>query len=95
MNFFGGGKEYQAWLGELWRIKKLPFIPGEVRLRVYIKNKKPHVLLHRVSFLKNGIDLLSQALGQLPSAQPGLTSLFGMGRGAPRRHRHHKVIIIN
>ncbi len=41
--------------------------------------------------IKNGIDLLSQALDQLPSARPGLTTLFGMGKGAPRRHRHHKT----
>ena len=42
-------------------------------------------------FFKIGIDLLLRALGQLPSAQPGLTTLFGMGRGGPRRYRHHKV----
>jgi hypothetical protein len=41
---------------------------------------------------KIGIDLLLRALGQLPSAQPGLTTLFGMGRGEPRRNRHHKGI---
>jgi len=45
-----------------------------------------------VKAFKIGIDLLLQALGQLPSAQPGLTTLFGMGRGDPRRNRHHKLI---
>ena len=35
---------------------------------------------------KIGIDILSRALGQVPSAQAGLTSLFGMGRGDPRRN---------
>ncbi|MDF2450472.1 MAG: hypothetical protein K0R26_2976, partial [Bacteroidota bacterium] len=32
---------------------------------------------------KIGIDILSQALDQVPSALVGLTSLFGMGRGDP------------
>jgi hypothetical protein len=27
----------------------------------------------------------------VPSARVGLTSLFGMGRGGPHRHSHHKV----
>ena len=54
------------------------------------KNKKPCSFWEQGFCLKNGADLLSQALGQLPLAQPGLTSLFGMGRGEPRRHRHHK-----
>ena len=43
--------------------------------------------------LKIGIDILSRALDQVPSALAGLTSLFGMGRGDPRRYRHHKVVI--
>jgi len=30
---------------------------------------------------KTGSDLLSHPLGAVPSAQKGLTSLFGMGRG--------------
>ena len=29
----------------------------------------------------------------VPSARAGLTSLFGMGRGGPRRHSHHKVFV--
>ena len=41
---------------------------------------------------KIGIVILSQALGQVPSAQVGLTSLFGMGRGDPHRYRRHKGI---
>ncbi len=41
-------------------------------------------------FYKIGIDILSRALGQVPSAQVGLTSLFGMGRGDPHRNRRHK-----
>ena len=39
---------------------------------------------------KIGIDILSQVLDQVPSAQVGLTSLFGMGRGDPHRYRRHK-----
>jgi hypothetical protein len=37
------------------------------------------------AFLKIGIDILSRALDQVPSALVGLTSLFGMGRGDPHR----------
>jgi hypothetical protein len=29
----------------------------------------------------------------VPSAQAGLTSLFGMGRGEPRRNNHLKVVV--
>ena len=43
-------------------------------------------------FFKIGIDILSRALGQVPSALVGLTSLFGMGRGDPHRNRRHKGI---
>ena len=44
--------------------------------------------------MKIGIDILSQVLDQVPSAQVGLTSLFGMGRGDPHRYRRHKGITI-
>jgi hypothetical protein len=30
----------------------------------------------------------------VPSALAGLTALFGMGRGDPRRYSHHKVLMI-
>ena len=55
------------------------------------KKKAPHCC---EAFLKIGIDILSRALGQVPSALAGLTSLFGMGRGDPRRNRRHKGIRI-
>ena len=42
--------------------------------------------------IKIGIVLLSQVLDQVPSAQVGLTSLFGMGRGDPHRNKRHKGI---
>jgi hypothetical protein len=38
-------------------------------------------------FLKKGGDILSHRIA-VPSAQAGLTSLFGMGRGEPRRNNH-------
>ena len=41
--------------------------------------------------LKKGDDILSH-ITAVPSAQAGLTSLFGMGRGEPRRNNHLKVI---
>ncbi len=37
--------------------------------------------------LKEGGDLLSHRIA-VPSAQTGLTSLFGMVRGEPRRYNH-------
>ena len=39
---------------------------------------------------KKGDDILSHN-DAVPSAQAGLTSLFGMGRGEPRRNNHLKV----
>ena len=39
---------------------------------------------------KKGNDLLSHKLA-VPSAQAGLTSLFGMGRGGHRRYSHLKT----
>ena len=39
--------------------------------------------------LKKGSDILSH-ITAVPSAQSGLTSLFGMGRGEPRRNNHLK-----
>ena len=61
-------------------------------ISIYPVKKNPLSL--REGILKIGIDLLLRALGQLPSAQPGLTTLFGMGRGGPRRYRHHKLLSI-
>ncbi len=42
-------------------------------------------------FQKKGDDILSHN-DAVPSAQAGLTSLFGMGRGEPRRNNHLKAI---
>ena len=51
-----------------------------------MKTKKP---VNRQAFQKKGGDILSH-ITAVPSAQSGLTSLFGMGRGEPRRNNHLK-----
>ena len=76
---------------------KLASTYSPIRLRrkvpsVNTKNKKAPDF-SEAFLLKIGIDILSQALGQVPSAQAGLTTLFGMGRGDPRRYRRHKGIV--
>ena len=55
---------------------------------VPINKKNPHQL-HDEDFLKKGDDILSH-ITAVPSAQAGLTSLFEMGRGEPRRNNHLK-----
>ena len=61
----------------------------ELANRVAPINKKiPHF---REGFLKKGDDILSH-ITAVPSAQSGLTSLFGMGRGEPRRNNHLKLV---
>jgi hypothetical protein len=42
-------------------------------------------------FEKKGSDILSH-ITAVPSAQAGLTTLFGMGRGEPRRNNHLKSL---
>ena len=59
--------------------------------QIYI-NAKSLALLQGFLLFKIGIDILSRALDQVPSALVGLTSLFGMGRGDPHRNRRHKGI---
>ena len=54
--------------------------------------KNPDTNKYR-DLIKIGIDILSRALDQVPSALVGLTSLFGMGRGDPHRNRRHKGIL--
>ena len=44
--------------------------------------------------IKIGNDILSQ-VNLVPSALTGLTSLFGMERGDPRRNSHHKTLMFN
>ena len=55
-----------------------------------LKQKTPNIT--EGGLFKIGIDILSRALDQVPSALVGLTSLFGMGRGDPHRYRRHKGI---
>ena len=52
-------------------------------------NKK--ACLFRQASLKKGDDILSH-ITAVPSAQAGLTTLFGMGRGEPRRNNHLKFL---
>ncbi len=49
--------------------------------------------MKRTGFYKAGDDLLSHPKA-VSSALAGLTSLFGMGRGGPRRNSHHKIVNI-
>ena len=53
------------------------------------KNKK--ACSFEQAFQKKGGDILSHITAG-PSAQSGLTSLFGMGRGEPRRNNHLKPL---
>ena len=55
------------------------------------KPKNPVSVRNRV-FQKKGDDILSH-ITAVPSAQAGLTTLFGMGRGEPRRNNHLKVVL--
>ena len=55
-----------------------------------ILKKNPHQI-NDEDFLKKGSDILSH-ITAVPSAQSGLTSLFGMGRGEPRRNNHLKSL---
>ena len=48
------------------------------------QKKRPN---RKIGSLKEGGDLLSHRIA-VPSAQTGLTSLFGMVRGEPRRYNH-------
>ena len=45
-------------------------------------------------FMVLGDDLLSH-LTAVPSARSGLTSLFGMGRGVPRRYNHRNLFSVH
>ena len=55
--------------------------------------KQKNLGLNRGFFaLKVGADLLSRDLVPVPSALAGLTTLFGMGRGDPRRSKHHYLL---
>jgi hypothetical protein len=55
------------------------------------KTKNPHQI-NDEDFQKKGDDILSH-ITAVPSAQAGLTTLFGMGRGEPRRNNHLKVVL--
>ena len=59
--------------------------------RTRIFYKKNPIISDRVS--KKGDDILSHKTA-VPSAQAGLTSLFEMGRGEPRRNNHLKNFVV-
>ena len=54
-------------------------------------NKKSLVLLQGFFIIKDRRRLTLPGIIQVPSALAGLTALFGMGRGDPRRHSHLKL----
>ena len=56
--------------------------------------KQKSLSITRQAFQKKGGDILSH-ITAVPSAQSGLTSLFGMGRGEPRRNNHLKFLVIS
>jgi hypothetical protein len=55
--------------------------------------KKNPANIRKQGLIKFGSDILSR-FDPVPSAQAGLTTLFGMGRGGPRRNSHQKVLNI-
>ena len=61
-------------------------------LRRTDNNKEPQPF--RVGVQKKGGDILSHRIA-VPSAQAGLTSLFGMGRGEPRRNNHLRFLVVS
>ena len=71
-------------------------LPSELRYQYYFIIKS-NVLIKNPGhkngvFKKKGDDILSH-ITAVPSAQAGLTTLFGMGRGEPRRNNHLKIIV--
>ena len=60
-------------------------------MRLREQKKAPHFCEAKVL----GDDLLSHLYKAVPLARSGLTSLFGMGRGVPRRYYHRNLSILN
>jgi hypothetical protein len=56
------------------------------------KSKKPYPINSGRVLIKNRQRLTLPDVIPVPSAQAGLTSLFGMGRGEPHRYSHLKVL---
>ena len=72
------------------RLFTLGFQLNECSAYPILYNKKPLPYLVRV-LKKQGGDILSHKI-VVPSALTGLTALFGMGRGEPRRYNHLKSL---
>ena len=67
---------------------------GESSIRTRHFYKKSEIVLKRtISHKKRRRHTLPQIA--VPSAQSGLTSLFGKGRGEPRRNNHLKLLVFS
>ena len=62
------------------------------RRRGYLAEQKKKSLTDVRLFSKGGRRPTFPRVVAVSSALPGLTSLFGMGRGAPRRHSRHESL---
>lgn len=54
--------------------------------------KKSPLLYQQRALIKIWQLLTLPPVKAVPSAQVGLTSLFGKGRGGPHRYNHHKIL---
>ena len=63
-----------------------------IYLKVFVAIKKSPVFLDE-ALIKDGQRLTLPGVILVPSALAGLTALFGMGRGDPRRYSHLKVLV--
>ena len=59
------------------------------------RGKKKSLVLLRGFRIKNRQRLTLPGVILVPSALAGLTALFGMGRGDPRRYSHLKVLAVS
>ena len=74
--------------------KLLGFLKERRRTELFehgVPIKQRSLPFSRQASQKKGDDILSH-ITAVPSAQAGLTSLFGMGRGEPRRRNHLKIV---
>src|SRR5690349_12615068 len=62
--------------------------------RAFEAKKKSPVFWTRLSVIKDRQRLTLPGVIPVPSALTGLTSLFGMGRGDPRRYSHLKILAV-
>ena len=75
--------------------KLLGFLKERLRIELFehgVPIKQRSLSFSRQASQKKGDDILSH-ITAVPSAQAGLTSLFEMGRGEPRRNNHLKFLV--